>query len=113
MYFLNKDVSMKLGTNQYKTNQFNNDPHMYIFVYLTVSRLVARRLGTHDGSIGGGRDPPGRPPGSGGAPPPGRFGIAGAGRPVDGGNGGFRPPKELCKRIHTLTCYMHSAFSNE
>jgi len=52
---------------------------------------------THDGNIGGGRAPPGRPPGSGGAPPPGRLGIAGAGRPVAGGNGGFRPPKELWK----------------
>jgi len=49
---------------------------------------------TYDGSNGGGRAPPGRPPGNGGAPPPGRLGIAGAGRPVAGGNGGLRPPKE-------------------
>lgn len=34
------------------------------------------------------------PGGIGGAPPPGRFGIAGAGRPVLGGGGGARDPKE-------------------
>lgn len=40
--------------------------------------------------------PAGLPGGIGGAPPPGRLGIAGAGRPVAGGGGGalLPPPKE-------------------
>lgn len=46
------------------------------------------------GRSGGGSEPAGRPPGNGGAPPPGRFGIAGAGRPEAGGGGGPRPPTD-------------------
>lgn len=47
---------------------------------------------TYDGINGAGSPPAGRPPGTGGAPPPpGLFGIAGAGRPVAGGGGGPRP----------------------
>lgn len=48
------------------------------------------------GRSGGGNEPAGRPPGNGGAPPPGRFGIAGAGRPEAGGGGGPRPPTDPC-----------------
>lgn len=45
----------------------------------------------------------GRPCGSGGAPPPGRFGIAGAARDVAGGGGGPRetPPSEPYKSRET------------
>lgn len=44
-------------------------------------------------SGGGSPWPPGRPGGMGGPwPGPGRFGIAGAGRPVAGGGGGARLP---------------------
>lgn len=52
---------------------------------------------TYDGMSGAGRAcPAGRPPGTGGAaPPPGRFGIAGAGLPVAGGGGGPRAPPVL------------------
>lgn len=39
---------------------------------------------------GGSPAPPGRPGGMGGPPGPGRFGIAGAGRPVATGCGGAR-----------------------
>lgn len=47
---------------------------------------------TYDGINGAGSPAAGRPPGNGGAaPPPGRFGIAGAGLPVAGGGGGPRP----------------------
>lgn len=56
-----------------------------------------QNLKTYDGINGAGRAcPPGRPCGSGGAPPPGRFGIAGAARDVAGGGGGPRvtPPSE-------------------
>lgn len=47
----------------------------------------------YDGMRGAGRawPGPGLPPGSGGPPPPGLLGIAGAGRPVAGGGGGPRP----------------------
>lgn len=45
---------------------------------------------TYDGINGGGNVPPGRPPGTGGLPPPGRFGMAGAARDVAGGGGGPR-----------------------
>lgn len=49
--------------------------------------------------------PVGRFPIGGGAPPPGLFGIAGAGRPPVGGGGGPRPPAlptlptEPCRKI--------------
>lgn len=61
-----------------------------------------RIKGTYDGMSGAGRAcPVGRPPGTGGAAPPGRFGIAGAGRPVAGGGGPRAAPPpwlpmELC-----------------
>lgn len=46
---------------------------------------------TYDGINGAGSAcPVGRPCGSGGAPPPGRFGMAGAARDVAGGGGGPR-----------------------
>lgn len=45
---------------------------------------------TYDGINGGGNAPPGRPPGTGGLPPPGRFGMAGAALDVAGGGGGPR-----------------------
>lgn len=48
-------------------------------------------LSTHDGINGAGSaEPAGRPPGTGGAPGPGRFGMAGAARAVAGGGGGPR-----------------------
>ena len=53
---------------------------------------------TYDGINGAGRACPcGRPCGTGGAPPPGRFGIAGAALDVAGGGGGprFILPSEL------------------
>lgn len=49
--------------------------------------------------------PWGRPGGIGGAPPPGLFGIAGAGRPEAGGGGGARePPSEPIITIITILC---------
>lgn len=54
-------------------------------------------MSTHVGIRGAGKACPcGRPGGIGGAPPPGLFGIAGAGRPVpaDGGGGGTLEPSE-------------------
>lgn len=48
---------------------------------------------TYDGMRGAGRAcPVGRPPGTGGAEPPGLLGIAGAGRPVAGGGGPLPGP---------------------
>lgn len=60
---------------------------------------VQKKVMTYVGISGGGRAPPwGLPGGIGGAPPPGRLGTAGAGRPVLGGGGGTRElpvePKE-------------------
>lgn len=50
---------------------------------------------TYVGMSGAGKAPPcGLPGGMGGAPPPGRLGMAGAGRPELGGGGGARDPKE-------------------
>jgi hypothetical protein len=46
---------------------------------------------TYEGMSGGGRAPPGLPEGTGGIPPPGRLGIAGAGLPPGGTPGGARP----------------------
>lgn len=54
---------------------------------------------TYEGISGAGSAwPDGLPPGSGGAPPPGRFGIAGAALDVAGGGGGprFILPSDPC-----------------
>lgn len=52
-------------------------------------------LYTHVGINGAGSACPcGLPGGIGGAPPPGRFGIAGAGRPELGGGGGALEPND-------------------
>lgn len=62
---------------------------------------MSEQVGTYDGINGAGSaEPAGRPPGTGGAPGPGRFGMAGAARAVAGGGGGPRlilPPNELCE----------------
>lgn len=63
--------------------------------------------GTYDGMSGAGRAwPCGRPWGNGGAPPPGRLGIAGAGRPVAAG-GGPRPAS-ICYKKHIKLKYKRS-----
>jgi len=46
---------------------------------------------TYEGMSGGGRAAPGLPEGTGGMPPPGRLGMAGAGLPPGGTPGGARP----------------------
>ncbi len=67
-----------------------------------------QRNGTYDGISGAGSAPPaGRPPGTGGAAPPGRFGIDGAGRVPAGGGGGWRAPPpwlpmELCWDLYEI-----------
>lgn len=67
---------------------------------------------TYDGINGAGSACPGRPPGNGGAPPPGRFGMAGAARAAAGGGGGPRlePPPSEPYNVATKKPYVITQF---
>lgn len=71
-------------------------------------KICYNQKNTYDGIRGAGSAwPVGRPCGNGGAPPPGRFGIAGAALDVAGGGGPrFILPNEPCELHSLVNCFV-------